>query len=1120
MSDTRQWLEELGLGQYADAFEENGVDQVLLAELTNEDLKDIGVARLADRKIILKAIATAFGEQSPPKGADPAVSEANKNTVREAERRQITVMFCDLVGSTALSEALDPEDLREVMAAYQQTAGAVIERYQGHVAQYLGDGLMTYFGWPQAHEDDAVRAVRAGLEIVEAVQGVASLVALSVRVGISTGPVVVGETGAGDAAVPKAAVGETPNVAARVQGLAEPNTVTIGEATRRLIGGAFYLEDLGAQSLKGVATPIKVFRVTGASDVETRFDASHGAGLTPMIARDEEIGLLLKRWEQAKDGESQVVLLSGEAGIGKSRIAQALREHVATEAHVQLRYQCSPYYANSAFYPVIDQLKHAAKFKRDDSLETGLDKLEALLARSADNMTDVVSLFAALLSLPLDRYPALALSPQKQKENTIAALADLVAGLAGAHPVLMLFEDAHWCDPTTLEVLGAVIERVRESAVLVLITFRPEFEPPWAGQGTIGTLTLNRLSRRQGAEMVAEVTGGRTLPDDVLDQIVAKTDGVPLFVEELTKTVLEGGFLKEQDGAYVLDGPLPPLAIPSTLQDSLMARLDRLAAAKEVAQIGACIGRTFSRHLLASLVEAPEGELDGSISALVTSELIFVRHTPPTTSYTFRHALAQDAAYNSLLKTRRRAIHEKIAISLEEIEPNTIDDHPELLAHHWTMAEQAARAIPYWVKAGQVAARRSANLEALAHLEQGLALLGQLEDKHQRLRMELDLRTTFGATIMLVKGWFASEVQHNYDRLLSVSRDLGDDSALFRATWGLWLSNFIRGDVNSGLSLIDDMFVLAGKDQGNDDHALQAHHAAWGTLTWVAEYDAACQHATDGLAIYDPARHRDHATRYGGHDPGVCGHAQRGSARWFQGFPETAESDTARALDLANEICHENSILHAMAWRGLTTLFAREFANGMDMGQRVLEMATDRGLPMYQMFGALILGGTLAQGSEAAAGRERLGAVLARFDASGVGVLKFMVRGFYAESCRRIGDLDEAAQAIEAAITSSVAAGDVFWLPELQRVRGDILLARAVDNENVESSYRAAIDTARGQGSRSLELRAATSLAHLWRSQDKCQDAQDLLTPIHDWFTEGFDTPDLVEAKALLEELN
>ena len=527
-------------------------------------------------------------------------------------------MFCDLVGSTELSTKFDPEVLREMMGAYQTAAGAVIDSYDGHVAQYLGDGLMVYFGWPHAHEDDAVRAVQAGLEVIEAVKKLDVPTELSVRVGIATGPVVVGETGGGDPSVPKTAVGETPNLAARVQGMAEPDTVAIGGITRGLIGAAFELDSLGAHVLKGIANPVELYRVVGDKGAESRFEATYADHLTPVVGRDSEIALQLDRWQRAKDGEGQVILLSGEPGIGKSRLIHMLREKLAEDTYTPVRYQCSTHHSNSAFYPAIDQLERAAGFTRDDDNDARLDKLESLLGQSTGNVNDVARLFASLLSLPTDRYPTIDATPQQLKEQTLTALNDQLLGLASKNPVVFLIEDAHWCDPTTLELIGEFITRIVDARVLLIVTHRPEFEAPWTGHAHVSVQTLNRLSRREGSEVVEKVTGGKSLPKEVLDLIVAKTDGIPLYVEELTKNVLEAGFLKDAGDHYELDGPLPALAIPATLQESLIARLDRLNTVKTIAQIGACIGREFTHELVATVSDLSETELGSCL--LYTSD--------------------------------------------------------------------------------------------------------------------------------------------------------------------------------------------------------------------------------------------------------------------------------------------------------------------------------------------------------------------------------------------------------------------------------------------------------------------------------------------------------------------
>jgi class 3 adenylate cyclase/tetratricopeptide (TPR) repeat protein len=659
-------------------------------------------------------------------------------------------MFCDLVGSTALSEALDAEDLRGVMHAYQQAAGAMIERYAGHVAQYLGDGLMAYFGWPAAHEDDAPRAVMAGLEIIEAVKALNVDVPLHVRVGVASGPVVVGESGAGDVSLPKFAVGETPNLAARMQGLADRDEIVIAASTRRLIGAAFELAGLGAHVLKGFAEPVHAWRVTGVSDAEGRFEASHGGRLTPFVGRESELALLLERWQEAADGMGQAVLLSGEPGIGKSRLAQVIRERAAGRPHRQLRYQCSPYRISSALHPVAEQIRRAAGFDREDDARTRLDKIEAFLGAVFDDVSATAPLFAALLSLDAgERYPPSGLSPQAQKGATLKAVVDYVRALAARQPVLIVFEDAHWIDPTTQELLDLLVPAIADRRVLALITYRPEYQPPWTSLPHVTALPLVRLPRGQAMLMAEKVTGGKPLPGEVLEQIMVKTDGVPLFVEELTKTVLESGLVAEVGDGYRLTRPLRDLAIPATLQDSLMARLDRAAPMREVAQIGACIGRQFSRELLAAVSPLDGKALDDALRQLLDAELVFPTSMSPGASYTFKHALVQDAAYNSLLRAARQAIHGRIAGALLREFTDVAESAPEMLAHHYTEAAVYERAAPYWRVAAERASARFANAESIAHARNGLAAVGRLPPSAERVDLELALRMVLVASLRM-----------------------------------------------------------------------------------------------------------------------------------------------------------------------------------------------------------------------------------------------------------------------------------------------------------------------------------------------------------------------------------
>ena len=662
MQQIADWLEKLGLGQYAPSFAENDISFAVLPDVTDQHLKEIGVS-LGHRLQLLRAIAQLNGvEKSAPKSAPSAAAPVVPHEA--AERRQVTVMFSDLVGSTALSARMDPEDLREVISAYQKCVAETVGRFGGFVAKYMGDGVLVYFGYPQAHEDDAEGALRAGLALIAAVGALEAASPLQTRVGIATGLVVVGDLIGTGSAQEQAVVGETPNLAARLQGIAEPDTIVIAESTRRLLGNLFDLEDLGAQDLKGIGGRVRAWAALRPSSVESRFEALHATGLTDLVGREEELELLLRRWSRAKSGEGQVVLLSGEAGIGKSRLTAALLERLANEPHTRLRNFCSPQHTDSALYPTISQIERAAGFTHDDTPEAKLNKFDALLAQTSTSAHDA-ALVAEMLSLPNDgRFPALELTPQQRRQETLEALVLQVVALSRQNPVLMIFEDAHWVDPTSLELLGRIVDRIPTVRVLLIITFRPEFEPPWIGRPYVTALTINRLGERDIRAMIDGVVGNKLLPANIRQDIIERADGIPLFVEEMTKAVLEA----ESEGAAeraIGVVPSPALAVPASLHAPLMARLDRLGPAKEVAQVGAAIGREFSHTLLAAVVHKPEAELNSALDRLIAAGLLFRQGVPPHASYLFKHALVQDAAYGALLRERRRALHARIAETLE-----------------------------------------------------------------------------------------------------------------------------------------------------------------------------------------------------------------------------------------------------------------------------------------------------------------------------------------------------------------------------------------------------------------------------------------------------------------------
>ena len=756
--DIAAWLRDLGLERYEPAFRENEIDAEVLPELTEADLVTLGLP-LGPRRKLLKAVAALHG------GAPSAPVAQRRASVptplAEAERRQLTVMFCDLVGSTALAARLDPEELREVIGAYHRSVAEAVRRFDGLVAKYMGDGVLVYFGFPRAHEDDAERAVRAGLDIVADI-GRLDMPAtgeLRVRIGIATGLVVVGDLIGEGPSQEQAVVGETPNLAARLQALAEPGAVVIAPATRRLIGNQFRLQALGRHEIKGLSETIEAWAVVGVSAAEGRFESLRSGPLTGFVGREDELGLLIERWNLARDGEGQVVLLSGEPGIGKSRVLSELRSRLEAQSATSLRLQCSPYYVNSAFYPIIENFERALRFVRGDTAEQKLDKLEALVVGQYGRPREDLRFIAAMLSIPgEERYGTVAMTPQKFKDETLRALADTTQAIARRQRTVKLFEDIHWADPTTLEVMDILIQRVRNFPLLIVVTHRPEFLSRWTHFGHVTALTLSKLTRPQSGALVSRVADGKALPVDLLEEILGKTDGVPLFVEELTKSLLESQDLRDAGDRWEYARRRSTVAIPLTLRDSLMARLDRFAPVREIAQIGAAIGRKFSYELIAAVAPHAKRELDHALAQLTASGLAFQQGTLANAVYTFKHALVQDAAYDSLLRQRRQELHGRIARAIEEHWPQTEATEPELLAHHYTEARQPSKAIPLWQKAGSLALARLALAEAVAHLNRGLDLVAALPASGERDGKDLVLRCLLGTAWMALKGWQAQEV--------------------------------------------------------------------------------------------------------------------------------------------------------------------------------------------------------------------------------------------------------------------------------------------------------------------------------------------------------------------------
>ncbi len=1122
MRDVSQWLEELGLGEYAEAFAENRIDGGVLPSLTSNDLKDIGVIAVGDRRKLLDAITALSAPDEEP--ADEPVEDASSSSDRraEAERRQLTVMFCDLVGSTELSERLDPEDMREVFRAYQDCCVEVIERFEGHIAKFMGDGVLVYFGYPKAHEDEAERAVRAGLALAEAISRLAPWgdLRIQVRIGIATGLVVVGDLIGEGAAQEEVVVGETPNLAARLQGLAEPGGVLIAPGTRHLLGNLFELVDLGRQTVKGIADPIHVWQVAGESRAEGRFEARQSSGLTPLVGREQELGLLLDRWGQAEDGDGQVVLLSGEPGIGKSRILQTLREQLADEPHFRLRYFCSPYHVNSALYPVLDQIERGAGFERDDPPNIKLNKLETTLAQGTERFREAAAMVASLLSIPSgSRYPTQTLSPQRRKTKAQEVFLAQVVGLAAHRPVLVLFEDAHWSDPTTLELFDLIIDRVQRLRVLVVMTFRPEFAPPWPRYPHITSLSLNRLSRRQSVTLMERIAGGRALPSEVNEHIVEKADGVPLFVEELTKAVLESGLVVERDEAYVLSGPLPPLAIPTTLQDSLMARLDRRAPVREVAQIASVIGREFSHELLAAITPLSDGELEAALADLGAAELVFRRGVPPNVVYGFKHALVQDAAYASLLRGRRQRLHATVGHALVERFPDTVNGQPEVVARHFAAGGSPEKAIAYWQQASQQAMERSATAEAVAHLKAAIYLLESMPDDDARMALEIKLRLALGGALINAKGLASDEVEAAYVGARDLCQESADSAGLFTALWGLCRVCYGRAQIRRSRELADQVLALARRQQ-DPTILLEGHHAEWAAHLLHGELATAREHFGQGNSLYNSQVHGALGSLYGGHDPGECCLNLGGLTLWLLGFPDQAQDWNRRALSLAEELVDPQTLAHAHCWGMILPQLLGDMMMVKQRADALYAIAEEQAFANYFAEAEIFRGWVLSVQGECARGIELMRGGLALREDSGVRYIRPYYRSLMAEGHLGSGQSAEALATFDTALSEAQETEEFWFQAELYRGRGELFLTQPdLDEHEAEACFGKAIEIARAQSAKSLELRATTSLARLWQRQGKVAEARNSLAQIYDRFTEGFDTADLKMAKALLDDL-
>ena len=1118
MQQIADWLRELGMSEYSQRFADNDIDVDALRDLTDRDLKDLGVS-LGHRRKMLRAIRDLFGASVAAATDGTATGKARQEG---AERRQLTVMFCDLVGSTALSTRLDPEDLRCVIGAYHKRIAETIARFDGFVAKYMGDGALMYFGYPHAHEDDAERAVRAGLDIITGVGELRASEPLNVRIGIATGLVVVGDLIGEGAAREQSVVGGTPNLAARLQALAEPGTMVVAASTRRLLGDLFKFRELEPSEVKGFANPVNAWGVEGLLDSESRFEAVRTARLTGFVGRDGEIGLLLEKKGLAWNGAGQVVLVSGEPGIGKSRIAAALSARISSEPHTRLRYQCSPYHKDSALHPFIGQLGRAAELNPNDPPERQLDRLEAVLTAGTSRVEVVAPLFAALVSIPFaGRYPPLVLSPAQQRRQTFAALLDQLEGLARRQPVLLLFEDLQWADPTSVELLDAVVDRLRYLPVLAILTFRPEFEPAWLGLPNVTTLSLGRLGESHVEAIAEQVANGRRLPTPVMKQIVGKTDGIPLFAEELTKAVLEADLLVEDIKGYRLTGPLPPLAIPSTLHDSLMARLDRLAPVKEIAQVGAAIGREFSYALLKTVVGREESALRIGLDQLEQAGVVSSRGELPHTVYIFKHALVQDAAYESLLRSRRQSLHQRIAEALRDRFPALADTEPEIVAHHFTQSGLAEAAVKWWGKAGERSLQRAAHDEAVAHLRKALGLANTLSaDSLDQDRLRLRLQIACGNALLQARGFSAPETTAAFAQAAKIATKLGDPVARISANYGMWTGSYTRGAIKQAQSFAEEMLHDGERVPESPEGGIA--HRVFGTTCWsLGNFETAQRHFERALAAYDEDRDRALAFRFGA-DPGVSATIWQALALWSIGEVSKAGQFAEAAAVNAERTDHVASKAYFHGHKAILDLLLDDTGALLFHVDTLIGLSIEHGLRLWLAGGKFLLSLARAQchDDRRCAEISKMRESLAWFRKMNFNIFVPLFGARLAAVESEAGHFDEGIATLDTQLAMIEQSGERWIESELHRVRGNLCLQRnPCDTAMAESAYVHAINTARSQKARVFELRAAMGMARLWSDQGKQRQAHDLLASVYGLFAEGFDTLELKGARALLERL-
>jgi len=1116
---------KLSFGLDDDALEELRRELIgikrLAADVDGEFLvwaPDGRAARAAPKAVLRQPVPALRLAERPPAPADRALPGA--------ERRHLTVMFCDLANSTNLSAQIDPEDMGDVIRAYQEAVSEAVRRFDGYIAKFMGDGVLVYFGYPNAQEKDAERAVRAGLAILDALPALNAQTArgngtrLAVRIGIASGLVVVGETIGEGAAREQTVVGETPNLAARLQTLAGPDAILISAATRDLVGDIFACEALDAHALKGIAEPVQVWRVAGLREEEdAEFETT--AADFPLVGRDEEIGLLRRAWQQTKEeGHGQVVFVSGEPGIGKSALVDTLRRAARAEGLTRITFRCSPYHTNSALYPVVEHWKRLAGWQPEDDGAARIAKLESALAPYRLPREEAVPLFASLLSLPLgEGYPRLDLTPQQLKEHTEDALVALSLEEAERQPLLEVWEDVHWADPSTLDVLGQLIEQAPTVPLLIVLTFRPEFTPPWAARSHVRPLTLTRLERPQIEVLATRLAAGKGLPAEVIEHVVQKTDGVPLFVEEMTKAVLGSGVLRADGDRYTLTGALSEISIPASLHESLMARLDRLPTLREVAQLGAVLGREFAYEMLRAIAAIDEPRLREVLGRLVEAELLYQRGRPPRSRYIFKHALIQDAAYQSLLRRTRQHYHRQVAELLEHEFRDMVEASPELVAHHYTEASLPAQAVTYWHRAGDKAARRSADREAIGHLTAGLAQLVQLPETPERAKQELALQRLLGQANFHTRGYAAPETSRAFSRARELCGAIGDDDSIIPVLFGISAFDYGAGHFAKSAAIANEILERAGRT-GNTGARILANMGLGVCGVALGNLADARRNFDHGIASYRDIVEAE-ATRLAYEysiEVGVFTYAYAAWCRWLLGYPDQALRLGDEALAIVERIRHGYSHSRGLYCKSVVHAYRREWPMVEERAAAAITVAEEHGLAMFVAVGRIMRGvarAMLDPGDDAVV---EIREAVAAYRATGARSHGTHHLTLLAQALAARGQQGEGLSALRQAAALAEETGERYVEAEIHRLEGNLLLAEN-NAEAAEACYLRALDVARAQEARSLELRAACDLARLWAERGERQKAADLLAPVYDWFTEGFDTPDLKDAKALLDTL-